>query len=275
MNRLKNIVIYFIFPVLLLAISLSGNYLVLIPLIIIYFTVFTVFQYENILKILAGYQTKRNNPGKALRFIYKAYKLKRSSVHTSLMLIYLLLKNEKFDKAYEIIEKTEGRVMTDYESHTLLLNKALYYWKKEKIAESLDILENLMAEGESTVLYGSYGYIVTLGDNLAKALEINEKAYGYNPNNNAIMDNLGVTYLKTGNLEKALEIYEALMKKDPGFPEAYYNMADLMQKMKDIDSAVRYMKKCIEMPFDGLSVITRRDAERKLDHLKRLQGSLQ
>ncbi|MBN2557228.1 MAG: hypothetical protein JXB33_00590, partial [Clostridia bacterium] len=69
MNRLKNIVIYFIFPALLLVISFSGNYLVLIPLIILYFVVFTVFQYENILKILAGYQTKRNNPGKALRFI--------------------------------------------------------------------------------------------------------------------------------------------------------------------------------------------------------------
>ncbi|MBN2557461.1 MAG: tetratricopeptide repeat protein, partial [Clostridia bacterium] len=208
-------------------------------------------------------------------FIYKAYKLKRSSAHTSLMLIYLLLKNEKYDKAYEIMEKTGELELSDYETHTLLLNKALYYWKKDKISESIEIFENLLAEGESTVLYGSYGYIVTLGDNLAKALEINEKAYRYNPGNNAIMDNLGVTYLKTGNLEKALEIYEALMKKDPGFPEAYYNMADLMHKMKDVDSAVRYMKKCIEKPFDGLSAITRRDAERKLDHLKRLQGSMQ
>lgn len=275
MNRFKNILLFGVFPIAIVALAFYRLYLIMIPVIAIYFMVFAILQYENILKIITGYNSKKNHIGRALRFAYKAYKLKNSTVHTALMFIYLLLKAGKYDKAGEIIEETIYKDMSEHEKYNLMINKALYLWKKNRIEESLAIYDELIKDGESTVLYGSYGYVATLGDDMEKALRLNEKAYEYNNYNKAILDNLGLTYIKTGNFEKALEIYEVLMKKDPQFPEAYYNMAELMQKMKDLDSAVRYMKKCIQMKFNGLSTITEEQAQKRLDQLMRLQGSLQ
>jgi tetratricopeptide (TPR) repeat protein len=275
MNRFKNILLFGVFPIAVVALAFYRLYLIMIPVIAVYFIVFALLQYENILKIITGYNSKKGRIDRALRFAYKAYKVKNSTVHTALMFIYLLLKACKYDKAGEIIEETVNKDMSEHEEYNLMINKALFLWKKNRIKESLAIYDELIKDGESTVLYGSYGYIATLGDDIEKALELNEKAYEYNNYNKAILDNLGLTYIKTGDFQKALEIYEELMNKDPQFPEAYYNMAELMQKMSDVDSAVRYMKKCMQMKFNGLSTITEEQAQKRLDQLMRLQGSLQ
>lgn len=273
MKKLKSIIIYFIFPVTIIALTVAGYPMFLLIVVPLYFTVFTIFQYENIRKIMAGYNSKRGKTDKALRHIYRAYKVKKSTVHTALAFIYMLLRAGNYDKAGEIIGETETREMTSLESHQLKINKALYLWKKNKIEQSLALYEELTEDGESTVLYGSYGYVLTLGGNLAKALEVNEKAYKYNPMDKAIMDNLGLTYILTGDYDRAFDIYEKLLAKAPGFPEAYYNAAELMRLMKDYETGVRYIKTCMTKPFNGLSTITKKEAQRKLDQLNRLQGS--
>ncbi len=275
MNIIKNLIIYLVFPALLLVLAILGNYYLMIATIVVYFVVFTLFKLEELLSIAAGYNMKRGRLNKALRRIYKAYKLKNSSIRTSLFFIYLLQKAGKYDKAGEVIDKTEKRDMDDSDRYTLLISKALYLWKKNRISESVAIYEKLLEEGESTVLYGSYGYVVTLTGDIQKSLEVNKRAYEYNPNDKAIMDNLGLTYIKAGKTDEAFDIYDKLMKKNPSFPEAYYNMAELMKLMRDYNSAVRYIKQCLSMKFDGLSTITKKDAQRKLDQLKRLQGSMQ
>ncbi len=274
MKKLKSIIIYFLFPVVIIALTFARLSFFLIFVIPIYFTVFTIFQYENIRTILAGYNSKKGKTNKALRHIYKAYKTKNSSIHTALVFVYMLLKAGKYDKAGEIIAEVEELEMSEYEKHQLDTNKALYLWKKNKISESLELYEKLIDDGKSTVLYGSYGYIITLDNNIAKALEVNEAAYKYNSNDKAIMDNMGLTYTLIGDYDKAFDIYEKLLARTPNFPEAYYNAAELMRQMKDYDTGVRYMKKCMTKPFNGLSTITEKDAQKKLDQLNRLQGSV-
>lgn len=274
MKKLKSIIIYFLFPVAIIALTFARMSFFLVFVIPIYFTVFTIFQYENIRTILSGYNDKKGKINKALRHIYKAYKTKNSSINTALIFIYMLLKAGKYDKAGEIIADVESREMSEYDNHQLDTNKALYLWKKNKINESLELYEKLMDDGKSTVLYGSYGYILTLGGNLSKALEINEAAYTYNSNDKAIMDNIGLTYTLVGDYDKAFDIYEKLLKRTPNFPEAYYNAAELMRLMKDYDTGVRYIKTCMSKPFNGLSTINKKDAQKKLDQLNRLQGSI-
>lgn len=274
MKKLKNIIIYLVFPLVIIILTFARMTFLLLFVIPLYFAVFTVFQYENLRKVLAGYNDKRGRTDKSLRHIYKAYKSKKSSIHTALVFIYMLLKAGKYDKADEIIKATEEREMTQFEKHQLETNKALLLWKEKRIQESLALYEKLMDEGESTVLYGSYGYVITLGGNLSKALDVNETAYKYNPNDNAIIDNLGLTYTLIGDYDKACDIYEKLMAKSPNFPDAYYNAAELMRLMKDYDTAVKYIKQCLVKKFNGLSTISKKDAEKKLDQLNRLQGSV-
>lgn len=274
MNKVKNLIIYLVFPVLLMALAISGKYYLMIAAIVLFFTVFTIFKFEDLLKIAAGYNMKRGRLDKAIRRIYKAYKLKNSSDQTALMFIYMLLKAGKYDKAGEVIAKMEQREISDADRYTLLINKALFLWKKNRITESVELYEQLLEQGESSVLYSSYGYVVILTGDIPKAVEVNEKAYEYNSNDKAIMDNLGLAYVKAGKLDEAYDIYDKLMKKEPSFPEAYYNMAELLRLMRDYNGAVREMKKCLSMNFDGLTTITKKEAERKMDQLKRLQGSL-
>lgn len=274
MKKLKNIIIYLIFPLAIIILTFAKLNFLLLFVIPLYFALFIVFQYENLRKVLAGYYSKKDRTDKALRHIYKAYKAKNSTIHTALVFIYMLLKAGKFDKADEIIKETEEREMDQFERHQLETNKALLLWKEKHIEESIELYEKLMDDGESTVLYGSYGYVVTLGGNLAKALLVNEAAMKYNPNDNAIMDNLGLCYMLAGDYDKAFDIYDKLLSKAPNFPDAYYNAAELMRLMKDYDTGVRYIKMCLNKKFNGLSTISRKDAEKKLDQLNRLQGSV-
>ncbi len=275
MKKLKDITIFAIFPIIILALLITKQETLLFIVIPLYFIIFTFFQYENILKIIAGYHNKKNNLKKAVRYSYRAYKLKNSSIDTALIFVYLLLKNTKYDKAGEIIEEIEKREMTQLEKIKLQSNKAIYLWKKNRINDSIETFEKIIAEEDSTIVFGSYGYILTLTDDLGKALKFNEKAYKYNPNNKAILDNLGLSYMLTGNYEKSLKIYEKLLEKSPNFPEAYYNMAELMYRTKEYSEAIRYTKKALEKPFNGLSAITKKDVERKLNQLNRLQGAFE
>lgn len=274
MKKLKNLIIYLIFPAAIIILTFTKMTFFLLFVIPLYFTVFIIFQYEDLQKVMAGYNSKKDRADKALRHIYKAYKTKKSTIHTALVFVYMLLKSGKYEKAGEIIKETEKREMTQFERHQLETNKALLLWKEKHIEESLELYEKLMEDGESTVLYGSYGYVVTLGGDLAKALSVNEAAIRYNPNDSAIMDNLGLTYILIGDYDKAFDIYEKLLSKAPSFPDAYYNAAELMRLMKDYDLGIRYIKTCLAKKFNGLSTISRMDAERKLDQLNRLQGSV-
>ncbi|MFO7636662.1 MAG: hypothetical protein R6W96_05100 [Clostridia bacterium] len=272
MKTLKKFIIYILFPAAILLLSMLGDALALIAVIILYMAVFLLLEKENILKLMASHQFKKKNNLKALRYIYKAYRMKRSGIHTAVTFIYFLLKSGKYEKAGEIIVETEKRTLTPQEKNSLSLNKALFLWKTDRILESLELYGQLAVDDESTSLYSSYGYVATLVDDPEKALGVNLKAFEYNPESSAILDNLGLVYLKANDLDKAQEIYDRLMEKEPRFPEAYYNMSLLMERRYDMDESIYYLKKALEQDFDGLTTISREDVEKKLAHLKKLYG---
>lgn len=273
-KKLTNLIIYFIFPLLIIFFSFRKDYLFLSIAIILYFTVFFFLKKEDLFKIAAGYHEKNKRPTKALKYLFKAYHFKKSSMDAANKFIYLLLKNEKYKKCGEIISEVEKREMTDTEKEFLLSNKALYLWKSKQIKQSILLYDQLIETHESTAVYTAYGYVVTLGDDLEKALNINLQALNFNNNSKGIMDNLGVTYIKMGKLDKADDIYKKLLEKNPNFPEAYYNMGILMQLRGNLSEAKYYVKKALEKPFNGLSTVSKDEVSKKLDHLKRLQGNI-
>ena len=208
-----SLIIYLLFPVGIIFLGFNKKYLLLLILIIAYFAVFYILRKESIFSILAGYFDKNRNHKKSLKNLYRAYKVKNSSITTANSFIYMLLKTGNYNKCGEIITQVEKRDMSDNEREILLSNKALYLWKKNKISDSISLYEELIKRHESSAVYSAYGYIVTLGNDLNKALEVNLKAYDYHNGNKAILDNLGLIYIKLGKLDKAYDIYTNLMKK--------------------------------------------------------------
>jgi len=273
-NFFTSLIIYLFFPIGIVFLGFNKEYILLLLLIIAYFTVFYILKKENIFRILAGYYDKNMKYKKSLKNLYRAYKVKSSSITTANTFIYMLLKTGNYDKCGEIIKKVEEREMTENEREIFLSNKALYLWKKNKISESIKLYEELIKRHESTAVYSAYGYIVTLGNDLEKALEVNLKAYDYHSGNKAILDNLGLVYIKLGQLDKAYDIYTTLMKKSPTFPEAYYNFAMLFQIKRELTEAKYYLNKALTFPFNGLSTVSKEEVIKKLDYIKRLQGNI-
>ena len=61
-----------------------------------------------------------------------------------------------------------------------------------------------------------------------------------------LIDNLGMAYGITGDLDKAKDIFKYGISKDPDYPLFYYNLACTYGEMKDMDNAIKYL----ELAFD-------------------------
>jgi len=57
-----------------------------------------------------------------------------------------------------------------------------------------------------------------------------------------LVDNLGMAYGITGDLDKAKEVFAYGISKDPDYPLFYYNMACTYGEKKDLDKAIEYLK---------------------------------
>jgi len=61
-----------------------------------------------------------------------------------------------------------------------------------------------------------------------------------------LIDNLGMSYGATGNLQKAKEIFDYGVSKEPAYPLFYYNLACTYAEMGDATEAENYLKKAFE-----------------------------
>ena len=57
-----------------------------------------------------------------------------------------------------------------------------------------------------------------------------------------LVDNLGMAYGITGDLDKAKETFKYGISKDPDYPMFYYNMACTYGEKEDMDKAIEYLK---------------------------------
>jgi len=74
-----------------------------------------------------------------------------------------------------------------------------------------------------------------------------------------LIDNLGMAYGITGDLDKAKDTFKYGISKDADYPLFYYNMACTYGEMKDMDNAIKYL----ELAFDRRENIIPRRAYAK------------
>jgi tetratricopeptide (TPR) repeat protein len=105
---------------------------------------------------------------------------------------------------------------------------------------SLELLQ------QASHLYLQHDYKAAIGP-YSQALELEkvnpklEKALGY-----VLIDNLGMSYGITGDLQKAKETFDYGVSKDPTYPLFYYNLACTYAEMKDVANASSYLKKAFD-----------------------------
>jgi len=67
-----------------------------------------------------------------------------------------------------------------------------------------------------------------------------------------LIDNLGMSYGITGDLQRARETFEYGVSKDPAYPLFYYNLACTYAEMNDASQAASYLKKAFDNKANAL-----------------------
>lgn len=222
----------------------------------------------SIFAILGNITYGRGEMQKSAEWFKKAYMTGKARPNTIISYAYLLLKQGNIDESEKILAGFLNS-KPDFDAEMLAKsNLALVLWKKDRLDDAINMLEEVFAQYKTTVIYGSLGYFYILKGDLDKALAFNTEAFEYNSTNTVILDNLGQTYYLRNDLDKAIEIYEKLMSSSPTYPEAYYNYGLVLDRMGQKDKAMEFMEKALNFRFTFLSTVTREEIEAKISELK-------
>lgn len=106
--------------------------------------------------------------------------------------------------------------------------------------------------GQASSLYLQHDYKGAIGPysqvlQLEKANPTLQKSLWY-----VLVDNLGMSYGITGDLQKAKETFEYGITKDPDYPLFYYNLACTYAEMDDPTEAESYLKKAFDHKANAL-----------------------
>ena len=123
--------------------------------------------------------------------------------------------------------------------------------------------------GQASGLYVRHDYKGAIGP-YSQALELEkanpalQKSLWY-----VLIDNLGVSYGITGNLQKAKETFDYGVSRDPEYPLFYYNLACTYAEMDDAREAKDFLKKAFDHKANTLPGESMPDP-RKDDSFKKL-----
>ena len=159
-------------------------------------------------------------------------------------------------------EKTPANVR--YEAKSVF---AIILYKEGSLADAKETMLSVYENYKNTNMYCTLGYLFNILETPENAVSFNEEAYEYNSDHDVIADNLGQSYYLSGNREKALEIYEELIKREPRFPEAYYNFALVLIAEGDRIRAKEMLEKALAKSFHKLTTVSKEEIENKLDQL--------
>jgi Tfp pilus assembly protein PilF len=68
-----------------------------------------------------------------------------------------------------------------------------------------------------------------------------------NPADSFLQHALALEYIKTGDDEKARDLFEDILNRDPGYIGSYYHLAKLQERLGETDQAVQVYKKGMEV----------------------------
>lgn len=67
-----------------------------------------------------------------------------------------------------------------------------------------------------------------------------------NPGDNFLRHALALEYIKTGKLEAARNLFEAVLTDSPDYVGSYYHLAKLLEQLQQTDLAIQWYEKGME-----------------------------
>lgn len=216
----------------------------------------------------ANMHATKGNDELSFMALQKAYETAPDHVTIANSYAYALLKRGELKEADQIFTAIESKAVKTQDKIDVGLNRSIVLWKQGKHEESIEYAEQLHENHKNTVIYGTLGYYYILQGNLERALEFNKEAHSYNENNNAIIDNLALTYFKTGQYEEAHPLFEQLIERRPKFREAYYNAGMSYEHKGDWKKAYALYHEALDHKPALISHVTLKEIKAKIKALQ-------
>lgn len=202
------------------------------------------------------------------KWFEKAIPLKKAGLEMKVNYGFILLKQGQLDKAWRVLQESVQQSKTEDEKNLAKSNLALVLWKKGELDQAVTILQEVIEHYKTTAIYGSLGYLLIEKGDLEEALKFNLEALEYNPENAIILDNLAHLYHLRGEMDKAGEIFQKLIEKNPRFPEAWYDYGRYLEDSGRRDEAIEQYQKAISCSFSFNNTISREQVQQRLDELQ-------
>ena len=138
--------------------------------------------------------------------------------------------------------------------------------KKEEAREFLG--KALEIEPENTFLRKTYAMNLAVTGNLKEAIAVYESLKQENPADPEVLQDLGIAYGYTGDINRAIENLKAAVDLQPN-PTAYYNLTVALKKVGNIEEAAKYLRLYLANP-EGEPEQKIRGAQQELLVLKKL-----
>jgi tetratricopeptide (TPR) repeat protein len=108
--------------------------------------------------------------------------------------------------------------------------------------------EMVLARSPSAAVYGALGEIYgkELGD-LAKARAYLEDGLRVAPEDVSILTKLGIVYGMTGETERALELFDRAISRDPGNATLYLDKGMALRQMGNVAEGDRFVDKALQI----------------------------
>lgn len=232
-------------------------------LVLVLLIIFAAKKRGTIVVGLAANALMKGDKAKAERLYRLADKIGGMGFDATLNCGYFFIKNGYVEETRVIFNKAamNGKLNKIQKQRLKSIN-SLVVWKDGQLDDAIEMLEELIEEGYVTsVIYETLGLFYIIKKDKEKALELCLKGYEYNSDDDVLLDNLAEAYALCGEKEKAMEMYEKLLEREPHFPEAYYGYGILLMEKGRHDEGVEYLSKALEKNFSFLSTLSRERVE--------------
>lgn len=264
---------------------LSGRLLFLFPLVLftavpvnlkigilfLWSLLVVLFLYPAVLVFLAHFNHGRKGRDFYLKMMARAFLTNRISPKAAATYSYVTLREGQLELSSAILDYAEAAALerrnwrkgerTYRHVHSY---RALLLWKQNRIDDAVNLLSGLIEEDfKTSIIYANLGWLLIEQGEYEKALAVNLEALEYD-RSNAVLDNVGLNYMKLGDLVKSREIYNELIEREPVFPDAWYNCGLLLKKEGNDAEAEKMFQRALDCEFTFLGTVTKDEVEARL-----------
>lgn len=229
--------------------------------------VFVIIKRSNIVAGWANIQFQKGENEKSLQTFELADKIGKMSPKNLWAYGYMLLRQGRVEDSRVVLTRASLSVSKPKIKNPIKSMLALVEWKSGNLPLAIEMLEDVIEEYKTTAMYQNLGLLYVLSGDKEKALKFNIEAYDFNADDMIILDNLAEAYAMCGEKEKAEEMYEKLMEKEPHFPEAYYGYGLLLIEKGEREKGIELIRESLDKRFSFLSVKTRDEVEKMLEDI--------